>query len=735
MRPGLHLSNGTPITPADEDIIRRWAPLSALLAMNNIVEDNAEIEKLVTLWDIAGQPLLVLRKYFEPSCGPKPNWWSIHAVESIAMARRCMERGIPAGKIALKPFNEPNMPHWAQWEGFGDQPADIELYNLALKTFIQVAKDQEPDVLIGGPHLTVGNYDIRFPNNPEGRYYYGPNSLCQEALDMLDLHFVHCYGFRRGQYADRAHGLRFLEYEKYFSGKDIYIVEGCYGIQWENGNAIDPTHNNVRGEDTVAYLRLLEQYPQVKGITLWIGGDRGWQDHRHSDGWDESTHRPVVHFVGDYVAGEPDPEPEPPDPEPEPPEPGEIPELELHTWDGRLLYGQHAHSYIEQEYGSAIVRFPGSIYPGPTEGDPIMRIVRIDEMEGPNVVKCRTKDGGIATFAFRWDGGPELFPGEWYPRGDKRTGAEVDFVLGPDSIAFPPNGGGHALWVLDQPSDLADRWGWKPMTPHRSLYVTFDSIPYKEDAMPPEVDYPGAIWKGPAAPGNFQTGRLGVIRFIVLHGTGKGQNVPCDAPLAQYAVNWFKDPASEVSAHYVVTRQGEVWQVVREVDTAYHAGKGTGYNRPSIGIEGEQCGLETDPWTEPLVEKLIEMLKHLVNKYNIAQENILRHSDIVATDCPVNLPLEEILEEVFGPMPDEPSVHEILTLVYGPAWTDQWAGMVIAREQSQFFPYFFPDQFQGHGMIGATRLDWQLMPDMLIYWLNQNWQDSRVMRWPPQVGQ
>ena len=334
MRPGLHLSNCSPITPADEDIVKRWAPLSALLAMNNIVEDEAEIGKLVRLWEIGGRPLLVLRKYFQPEDGTKPNRWGVHAMESVIMARRCMVRGIPAGKIALKPFNEPNMPTWAcnepYGEGFGDKLEHIERYGKALATFIDVAKNEEPDVLIGGPHLTVGNRDVRFPNDPEGRYYYGPNSLCQYALDRLDLHFVHCYGFRRGQYADRAHGLRFLEYEKYFSGKPIYIVEGCYGIQWENGNSIDPAHNNVRGEDTVAYLRLLDQYPQVQGITFWIGGWTGWQEHRHSDDAGPGSHRPVVFYVEQYVKGE---LPAPPPPEPPPdPGPGPTPEVMMRAY-------------------------------------------------------------------------------------------------------------------------------------------------------------------------------------------------------------------------------------------------------------------------------------------------------------------------------------------------------------------------------------------------------------------
>jgi len=340
MRPGLHLSNCSPITIADEDIVKRWAPLSALLAMNNIVEDEGEIGKLVRLWEIAGRPLLVLRKYFEPADGAKAGRWGVHAMESVIMARRCMARGIPAGKIALKPFNEPNMPTWAcnepYGEGFGDQPEHIERYGKALATFIDVAKNEEPDVLIGGPHLTVGNHDVRFPNDAEGRYYYGPNSLCQYALDRLDLHFVHCYGFQRGQYKDRAHGLRFLEYEKFLPGKPIYIVEGCYGIQWENGNAIDPAHNNVRGEDTVAYLRLLDQYPQVKGVAFWIGGWTGWQEHRHSDDAGPGSHRPVVFYVEQYVKGElPGPTPDPiPTPTPQPIPTPEV-KMKAYLKDGR----------------------------------------------------------------------------------------------------------------------------------------------------------------------------------------------------------------------------------------------------------------------------------------------------------------------------------------------------------------------------------------------------------------
>jgi len=299
LRPGLHFHNGCPITPADMDVIRRWTPLSLLLAMEGVVEGQTEL--LRDAWELAGRPPIVLRRYYTPRKGG-PVVWSTHALETVALAQRCLQVGIPLAKLMLKPFNEPNMPHWAQWEGFGDSEEDMKRYNEALLLFIETAKRELPGIRIGGPHLTVGNRDVRFPNDPEAVYYYHgadgrfESSPCHEALSALDVHFVHTYGMAPGQYADRAHGLRFLEYEKYLQGKDIYVVEGCYGVN--SGQA--PDQNTVRGQETVAYLRLLgEKYPQVKGVALWIGGDpgAGWFAFCHSNGPNPESHRPVVYAV------------------------------------------------------------------------------------------------------------------------------------------------------------------------------------------------------------------------------------------------------------------------------------------------------------------------------------------------------------------------------------------------------------------------------------------------------
>ena len=326
LRPGLHFHNGCGITPADLDIIRRWSPLSLLLAMDGVVEREPEL--LRDAWEMSGRPPLVLRRYWSPRKGG-PTVWGTHAHETCILAHRCIKAGIPAEYLMLKPFNEPNMPDWAQWEGFGDREEDMIAYNEALLLFIEIAGRECPGVRIGGPHLTVGNRDVKFPNDPVAVYYYHGESgrfeasRCSDALSALDVHFVHTYGMHPGQYADRAHGLRFLEYEKYLKGKDIYIVEGAYGIN--SGQAAD--QNTVRGQETVAYLRLLgEQYPQVKGISLWIGGDpgAGWFSFCHSNGPNAESHRPVVYAVEAACHGE-DPEPAPaPHPGP-PPQPGPEP--------------------------------------------------------------------------------------------------------------------------------------------------------------------------------------------------------------------------------------------------------------------------------------------------------------------------------------------------------------------------------------------------------------------------
>ena len=51
---------------------------------------------------------------------------------------------------------------------------------------------------------------------------------------------------------------------------------------------------------------------------------------------------------------------------------------------------------------------------------------------------------------------------------------------------------------------------------------------------------------------------------IVIHITAGGPGI-------DGTISWFQNPASKVSSHYIVGRDGEVVQMVRNADTAYHA--------------------------------------------------------------------------------------------------------------------------------------------------------------------
>jgi N-acetylmuramoyl-L-alanine amidase len=70
-------------------------------------------------------------------------------------------------------------------------------------------------------------------------------------------------------------------------------------------------------------------------------------------------------------------------------------------------------------------------------------------------------------------------------------------------------------------------------------------------------------------------------RWLVMHYTADGGTT---------AVDWFKNPASDASAHLVISRQGRVTQMMAFNRVCFHAGKSewkgvSGLNRHSIGIE------------------------------------------------------------------------------------------------------------------------------------------------------
>ena len=89
-------------------------------------------------------------------------------------------------------------------------------------------------------------------------------------------------------------------------------------------------------------------------------------------------------------------------------------------------------------------------------------------------------------------------------------------------------------------------------------------------------DYPGVLLE-PASAANYTASDrgLGDINRIVIHVAQGG---------FASTYQWFKNPAAQASAHYVVSSSGRIAQMVPERDIAWHAGNWN-YNLTSIGIE------------------------------------------------------------------------------------------------------------------------------------------------------
>jgi len=118
------------------------------------------------------------------------------------------------------------------------------------------------------------------------------------------------------------------------------------------------------------------------------------------------------------------------------------------------------------------------------------------------------------------------------------------------------------------------------------------------------------------------------ISHIILHYTDMSD---CDAALARLC-----DLQAKVSAHYLIRRDGQSFQLVDEADRAWHAGVSywrgqTDMNSASIGIELDYDGHKDgamDAFPEAQMEALMALLQDIVGRHGLDPCNILGHSDI-----------------------------------------------------------------------------------------------------------
>ncbi len=162
---------------------------------------------------------------------------------------------------------------------------------------------------------------------------------------------------------------------------------------------------------------------------------------------------------------------------------------------------------------------------------------------------------------------------------------------------------------------------------------------------------PGQDWVGTT---NFS---LRKPNYVIIHHTAQNST--------EETLKTFTLPRTQVSAHYIIGKDGMVYHMLNDYLRAWHAGNGkwgnqTDINSSSIGIELDNNGFE--PFAEPQIKSLITVLTSVKKDYSIPTANFIGHADIAPTrknDPNANFPWKRLSELGFGKWQDSILVDSV----------------------------------------------------------------------------
>jgi N-acetylmuramoyl-L-alanine amidase len=117
--------------------------------------------------------------------------------------------------------------------------------------------------------------------------------------------------------------------------------------------------------------------------------------------------------------------------------------------------------------------------------------------------------------------------------------------------------------------------------------------------------------------------RVSAPDMVVLHFTAMQS--------AEAALQRLCAPEHEVSAHYLISEAGQIFQLIADDKRAWHAGAGAwgqvvDVNSHSIGVELANTG--DQPFAEPQMAVLETLLQELLQRHAIPRERVIGHSDM-----------------------------------------------------------------------------------------------------------
>lgn len=155
------------------------------------------------------------------------------------------------------------------------------------------------------------------------------------------------------------------------------------------------------------------------------------------------------------------------------------------------------------------------------------------------------------------------------------------------------------------------------------------------DSLPTSPDWVGTV--------NFN---LRKPNYVIIHHTAQTSTTQ--------TLKTFTLTKTQVSAHYVISRNGQVYHMLNDYLRAWHGGVArwgsiTDINSVSIGIELDNDG--TEPFQQTQLSSLFKVLASLKRSYNIPTANFIGHGDIAPTrknDPSALFPWQQLAARGFG---------------------------------------------------------------------------------------
>ena len=131
--------------------------------------------------------------------------------------------------------------------------------------------------------------------------------------------------------------------------------------------------------------------------------------------------------------------------------------------------------------------------------------------------------------------------------------------------------------------------------------------------------------------------KLEAVNDIVIHYVGN------PGTTAQQNHDFYDQPTTTVSSHFLIGLDGEIIQCIPTSEIAYASNS---RNTDTVSIECCHPD-ETGKFTDATYDSLVQLTAFLCSKFNLTENDVIRHYDITGKDCPKYFVENEAAWETF----------------------------------------------------------------------------------------